>query len=70
MIYCSQKRAPFKAQNIAVHGKVYTVRMSKAMALKISSFSFSVYLRYNVIGVIYMYMYIYGKVFDIGVVKK
>ena len=30
----------------------------------------SVYLQYNVKSVIYMYMYIYGKVFDIGVVKK
>ena len=62
-IYSSQWRASFKAQNIAVHDRVYTVRMSKAMAVKISSFNwFSVYLRYNAIGVIYMY--IYDKVFD------
>ena len=57
MIYSSQEGASFKAQNIAVHGRVYTVRMSKAMAVKISYLFiwFSVYLRYNVIGVIYMY---------------
>ena len=38
--------------------------MSKAMAVKISDLFiwFSVYLRYNVIGVIHMY--IYDKVYD------
>ena len=62
MIYSSQWRASFKAQNIAVHDRVYTVRMSKAMAVKNLFVWFSVYLRYNAIGVIYMY--IYDKVFD------
>ena len=69
MLYSSlyiahSKGASFKAQNIAVHGRVYTVHMSKAMTVKISYLFiwFSVHLWYNVIGVIYMY--IYDKVYD------
>ena len=55
-------RTSFKLLNLAVHGRVYTVRMSKYKEVKISSFDLVCILRYNVIGVIYMY--IYEQVFD------
>ena len=59
-------RTSFKLLNIAVHGRVYMVRKSKCM----ESFTFDLVdiLRYNVIGVIYVY--IYEKVFDMDLCKK
>ena len=58
-------RTSFKLLDIVVHGIVFTVndlQMSKDIDVKISSFDLVCILRYNVIGVIYMY--IYEKVFD------
>ena len=59
-------RISFKLLNIAVHGRVYMARKSKCM----EPFTFDLVdiLRYNVIGVIYVY--IYEKVFDMDLCKK